>query len=110
MFFLSPGHEFSVIAVIGEPAAGLRTRENGSLSNSPSNGYYWSSSPHGSNPERGGNLNFNNSRTVNPQNNNNRANGFSVRCVSELGLQNEKRVVCYNRECSKAIKKCFITE
>ena len=66
------------------PASGLRDRTNGGLNNSPSNGYYWSSSPNSSGSTNGGNLNFNNSGTVNPQNNNNRANGFSVRCVSEV--------------------------
>ena len=52
----------------------------GSLSNDGTNGYYWSASPNNTN--NGYNLNFN-SGNVNPQNNNNRANGFSVRPVSE---------------------------
>jgi hypothetical protein len=59
------------------PAAGNRNADNGSLNNVGSNGYYWSATPNGAN---GYNLNFN-STNVNPSNNNNRANGFSVRCV-----------------------------
>ncbi|WP_455593076.1 hypothetical protein [Bacteroides sp.] len=64
------------------PAAGLRNNSNGGLNNSPGNGYYWSSSRYDA--TNGGNLNFNSNGTVNPRNNNNRANGFSVRCVSVL--------------------------
>ena len=64
------------------PAAGYRNLSSGGLSNSPGNGYYWSSSPHGSFPERGGYLYFYSS-SVYPQNYNYRAFGFSVRCVSE---------------------------
>ncbi len=45
-----------------------------------SDGYSWSSSPY--NDSNGYNLDFN-SGGVNPFNNNNRANGFSVRCVQE---------------------------
>ncbi|WP_455593078.1 hypothetical protein [Bacteroides sp.] len=92
------------------PASGWRNNSSGGLDGSPSNGRYWSSSPYASGNNNGGNLNFNNGGTVNARNNNNRANGFSVRCVSELELRNEKRVVCYDRECGKAIKRCFATE
>lgn len=59
------------------PAAGYRNNSSGALNNVGSNGNYWSASPNSSN---GYNLNFN-SNNVNPSNNNNRANGFSVRCV-----------------------------
>lgn len=58
------------------PAAGNRNT-NGSMNNVGSNGYYWSSTPNGSN---GYNLNFN-SGNINVNNNNNRNNGFPVRCV-----------------------------
>ncbi|MEG2605982.1 MAG: hypothetical protein RR980_01935 [Mucinivorans sp.] len=44
-----------------------------------SNGYYWSSTINNSNNSY--NLNFNQSNGVYPQNNNNRYNGFPVRCV-----------------------------
>jgi hypothetical protein len=57
--------------------AGYRNNSDGSFNNGGSNGNYWSASVTGSN---GYNLNFN-SGNVNPSNNNNRANGFSVRCV-----------------------------
>ena len=62
------------------PLAGYRNRANGSLKHQGSNGNYWSSSPFGTNAY---NLNFN-SGGVNPANNNNRAYGFSVRCVKDL--------------------------
>ena len=51
---------------------------NSSLNNAGSNGNYWSSTPNGS--SNAYNLNFN-SGNVNT-NNNNRYNGFSVRCVA----------------------------
>ena len=58
------------------PASGNR---NGTgLNNRGSNGNYWSSSLQSS--TNGYNLNFN-SGGVNPANNNNRFNGFSVRAV-----------------------------
>ena len=60
------------------PAAGYRNRSNGSVNNVGSNGNYWSAVPNSVN--NGYNLNFN-SGNVNPLNNNNRANGFSVRPV-----------------------------
>ncbi len=62
------------------PASGYRNNSSGALNNVGSNGYYWSSSPNSSSSNNAGNLNFNTSN-VNPLNNNNRANGFSVRCV-----------------------------
>lgn len=60
--------------------AGNRNQSDGSLNNQGSNGNYWSSSVSGGNAL---NLNFN-SGGVNPANANNRANGFSVRCVKDL--------------------------
>ena len=61
------------------PAAG---NYNGtSLNNRGSNGNYWSSTWISATNAR--NLNFNSSG-VNPQNNNNRRNGFSVRAVQHL--------------------------
>lgn len=62
------------------PLAGNRNRVDASLDNQGSNGNYWSSSPSDTNAS---NLNFN-SGGVNPANTNNRANGFSVRCVKDL--------------------------
>lgn len=56
------------------------------MSNVGSNGNYWSASPNSEN--NGYNLNFN-SGNVNPANNNNRANGFSVRCVQAFTMQRE---------------------
>ena len=67
------------------PAAG-----NGygtSLNNLGSNGNYWSSSFLSS--ANAYNLNFN-SGAINPQNNNNRFNGFSVRAVQHLHSDNEE--------------------
>ena len=58
------------------PAAG--NRSGTSVNNVGSNGNYWSSTPNGA--TNAYNLNFN-SGNVNPANNNNRYNGFSVRLV-----------------------------
>ena len=49
------------------------------LNNAGNNGNYWSSV--GRSSSNAYNLNFN-SGNVNPSNNNNRYNGFSVRCVA----------------------------
>ena len=62
------------------PAAGLRNNNSGQFANTSTNGYYWSSSPNYGGNRNAGNLNFNASN-VNPLNNNNRSNGFPVRCV-----------------------------
>ena len=64
------------------PASGYRRHDNGGLNNVSTNGNYWSSSPYASGNSNAGNLNFN-SGTINVRNNNNRVNGFSVRCVSQ---------------------------
>jgi uncharacterized protein (TIGR02145 family) len=62
------------------PAAGNRNNSNGTLNNAGTNGNYWSSTPSGTTNAM--NLNFNSGNAN--VNNNNRANGFSVRCVAEL--------------------------
>jgi len=61
------------------PAAGYRGSTNSAFNAVGAYGYYWSSTVAGTNAY---NLYFN-STTVNPANNTNRANGFSVRCVAE---------------------------
>ena len=61
--------------------SGYRNNSSGSLNNVGSNGYVWSAAANSQNNAY--NLNFN-SGNVNPQNNNNRANGFSVRPVAAL--------------------------
>ena len=66
------------------PASGNRNNSNGTLNNRGNNGNYWSSTENGTNAY---NLNFN-SGSVNPANNNNRLNGFSVRCVAALNPVN----------------------
>ena len=43
-------------------------------------GFYWSSTPY-SNTSNAYDLRFNGTGTINPSNNNNRNNGFSVRCT-----------------------------
>jgi hypothetical protein len=58
------------------PVAGNRNNSNGSLNNVGSNGNYWSSTVDGTNSR---NLYFNSSNAN--MNNNNRANGNSVRCL-----------------------------
>ena len=63
-----------------------------SVSNAGSNGRYWSSTWNSN--TNAYNLNFN-SGSVNPQNNNNKYNGYAVRCVkkSEWKGRVEKRVM-----------------
>ena len=61
------------------PLAGYRDRALGSLGHQGSAGYYWSSSPFGANAY---NLSFN-SGSVSPASVDNRAYGFSVRCVKD---------------------------
>ena len=62
--------------MVTNPASGNRNNTDGALNNVTSNGNYWSAVPNNTN--NGHNLNFN-SGNVNPQNNNNRSNGFAVR-------------------------------
>ncbi len=61
----------------------------GQGSSAYANGYgnYWSSTYNGT--TNAYNLNFN-SGTVWPQNNNNKYNGFAVRCVKNLELKSER--------------------
>ena len=59
-------------------AAGNRNYSNGSLNNVGANGNYWSSTVNGTNAW---NLNFNSSDSN--MNTNNRATGFSVRCLQD---------------------------
>lgn len=66
-------------------ASGYRNRESGGLNNVGSNGNYWSSAANSQ--TNAYNLNFN-SGNVNPLNNNNRANGFSVRPVRAFNTPN----------------------
>jgi len=60
---------------------GQRNNSDGSLNNQGSNGNYWSATQN--NATNGYNLNFN-SGNSNPSNNNDKAYGFSVRCVQEI--------------------------
>ena len=62
-------------------SAGNRNRTNGLLNNQGTNGNYWSSTVSGTNAR---NLNFNSSAAN--TNNNNRANGFSVRCLKDYSM------------------------
>ena len=66
--------------------SGYRNNSDGSLNNVGSNGYVWLSSANSQNNAY--NLNFN-SGNVNPQNNNNRAYGFSVRPVQAFARVTE---------------------
>ena len=60
-----------------------------SVNNAGSNGYYWSSTYNNTNNAY--NMNFNSSG-VNPQNNNNKYNGFAVRCVKKSEWKGLKRL------------------
>ena len=63
------------------PAVGLRDNNStGTLNNNGTNGYYWSSVQYDSNNAY--DMNFNNG-SLNPNNNNYKTNGFSVRCVRQ---------------------------
>ena len=64
------------------PAAGLRYSNSGELASTSSYGYYWSSSPYYGGVSYAGGLGFY-SGSVYPLNSNNRAYGFSVRCVRD---------------------------
>ena len=80
------GHAFaaSIPAIVPTASAtGYRHRESGALTNVGTNGYAWSSSSSYAGSNNASNLNFNSSN-VYPLNNNNRANGFPVRCVQHL--------------------------
>ncbi len=58
-----------------------------SVNNAGTNAYYWSSTYNNTNNAYV--LNFN-SGGVNPQNNDNKFNGFAVRCVKNLELKSER--------------------
>jgi hypothetical protein len=74
--------------VITFTLAGNRNRTSGGLNNQGANANYWASTPNGTNAY---NLNFN-STNLNPQNNNNRANGFSVRCFQHSQFRGKVKV------------------
>lgn len=63
-------------------AVGNQNRNDGTLNNVGMNGYYWTSSPYGT--TNGNQLNFNSSN-VNLTNNN-RANGYGLRCSQETKI------------------------
>ncbi|MDE5708016.1 MAG: hypothetical protein K2I32_00970 [Alistipes sp.] len=63
-------------------ASGYRTWTSGALTNVGAQGLCWSSSPQ-SGSTNAGDVNFN-STNVNPLNSDNRAYGFTVRCVQHL--------------------------
>lgn len=72
-------------------ASGYRANTSGALTNMGSNGNYWS---YGSNSQTNArNLNFN-SGNVNPLNNNQRSNGFSVRPCRAFDNAGEYTVFC----------------
>ena len=64
------------------PAAGWHNTNRGELANTNIDGLYWSSSPYYRGNNNAGTLGFY-SGNVYPLNNNNRAGGFSVRCVRD---------------------------
>ncbi|MCM1151804.1 MAG: hypothetical protein NC209_07455 [Alistipes sp.] len=64
-------------------ASGFRTFPTGALTNVGAQGLCWSSSASAAGSTTASDLNFN-STNVNPSNGDNRANGFTVRCVQHL--------------------------
>jgi len=73
------------------PASGYRERSSGALGGVGDGGWYWSASPNAVGSVNAGNLNFNSDGNVNPLNNNNRANGFPVRCARAFTLLEKKK-------------------
>jgi|TARA_B100000959_G_scaffold129935_1_gene136350 hypothetical protein len=71
----------SVVAFTGLPG-GYRNNNNGNYNNMGNNGYFWSSTENNNNNAWNRKLNYNNSE-IN-RNNNNKKNGFSVRCIRDL--------------------------
>jgi hypothetical protein len=67
------------------PVAGNHNNSNGSLNHVGSNGNYWPGTVDATNSR---NLNFNSS--IANMNSNNRANGFSVRCIKDYYIKNLK--------------------
>lgn len=65
------------------PASGYRHVTTGVLTSVGDGGWCWSSSSYAAGNRNAGSLNFN-TGNVNPLNNDNRANGFAVRCVQHL--------------------------
>ena len=65
------------------PFAGLRNYSNASLNRQGSRGYYWSSSPYGSDYPNNARYLRLSSSNVNANNNSIRADGFSVRCFKD---------------------------
>ncbi|MBQ3305909.1 hypothetical protein IJH02_00520 [Candidatus Saccharibacteria bacterium] len=73
-------YSLEIAGSAGTPAFVLSGNRNGSSTNNQgSNGNYWSSTANSS--TNAYNLNLNSS-SVNPQNNNNKYNGLTVRCVA----------------------------
>lgn len=81
-FVTTSASAFSLRSLI-QTASGYRNNSSGGLNNVSSNGNYWSSAANSA--TNAYNLNFN-AGNVNPLNNNNRANGFSVRPVRAFEL------------------------
>ncbi len=79
--FLSAIH--SSDCFLQAPAAGYRSNASGALGYVGERGHCWSSSSYAAGNVNAGYLYFN-AGNVNPLNNANRANGFSVRCVQHL--------------------------
>ena len=72
--------DFGTDQTIWYPAAGCRYSDDGSLSIVVNLGFYWSATPSGSLACR---LDFGYDGYVYPSNDDNRADGYSVRCLQE---------------------------
>ena len=84
IIFILPenGSMSNLVAAITALPGGYRNNNNGNYNNIGNNGNFWSSTENNSNNAWNRKLNYNNS-DVN-RNNNNKQNGFSVRCVRDL--------------------------
>jgi uncharacterized protein (TIGR02145 family) len=81
MLSANEGMMNSAAALVSALPGGYRNN-NGNFNNMGNNANFWSSTENNSNNAWNRNLNYNNSQ-VN-RNNNNKQNGFSVRCVRDL--------------------------
>lgn len=109
-FVTTPAPAFSERSLLFA-ASGYRNRTSGALTNVGGNGNYWSSAANSQ--TNAYNLNFN-SGGVYPLNGNNRANGFSVRCVRALNkpgrfiLTHNYRMQLNRKELHKHVTKGYL--
>ena len=96
--FSENGDAINLVAAISFLPGGYRNNNNGTFNNLGNNGNLWSSTENSSTNAWNRNLNYNNTQ-VN-RNNNNKQNGFSVRCVRDLKFKVISLSFCEIELCS----------